>query len=124
MPVLEYAGGIQFVFCWYTSVLGATRSLNNAFPELLRVGPSGVYMYYANYVQSMNNAFPLLTRIDGFFRIENCFTIVQGSAQVTIANSFTSLSTVASYMYVECTRARARVCVCVCVCVCPRVRPY
>ena len=114
MPQLEYAGGIRFYFCWYYSVPGATRSLNNAFPELLHVGPSGVYMYYAYYLVSMNNAFPLLTRIDGFFRIEYCFyfTVVQGSAQVTIANSFTSLSTVASYMYVECTRARARVCLC------------
>jgi hypothetical protein len=95
MPMLEYAGGIRFYYCWYTSVPGATRSLNNAFPELLRVGTSGFYVYYGMYLETINNACPLLTRIDGLL-----YFYYNYYALNSVSNSFQRLQYIGSYLYV------------------------
>jgi len=95
MPVLEYAGGVRFYYCWYQNTVGVTRTFNSAFPELLRVGPNGVYIYYCYYLQTMNNAFPLLTTIDTYLYIY--YNYYQLSS---MTNSFRRLQYVGQYLYV------------------------
>lgn len=113
MPVLEYAGGLRFDQCWYTTT-GGSRTLDGAFPGLLRIGSSGMYIR-STFATSMNSAFTNLARIDGYMMIYGdsyttrrldcsswCRWIYtyHNSDLSSISNSFSSLESVGSYMCV------------------------
>ena len=121
MPLLEYAGGVRFYYCYYTST-SVSRTLNGAFPGLLRVGPSGLYIWSV-YATSMNSAFTNLVRIDGYMYLYGAYIQTYTryccrqygsycyrycgrydytySTMSSISNSFSSLQSVGSYMYVS-----------------------
>ena len=92
MPQLEYAGGIRFYYCWYINGAGS-KNMNSAFPQLLRLGTSGFYVYYCYYLQQMNNVMPLITRVDGLFYLYRNYYSLS-----SIANSFPRLTYIGSYL--------------------------
>ena len=89
MPLLESAGGIRFLYCWYASTPDTTRTMDYAFPRLTQVGSTGIYINQANYLTSMNNAFPLLTQ-SGF----DVYAAYASTRLASITGSFPLLTTV------------------------------
>ena len=61
--MVQYAGGVNLYYASWIG--GATGSMNNAFPRLLRAGPNGIVIAYCQNIATMTGAFPALSQVDG-----------------------------------------------------------